>query len=68
MEVIDINILRKDLEHFVNDVLTNEPVENQQNIFDKVSNGNDKVLKILQTIACIHDCRKKVIEHIEELK
>ncbi len=68
MEVIDINIIRKDLEDFVNDVLTNEPVEKQQNLFDKVSNGNDKVLKILQSLACIHDCRKNVIEHIEELK
>lgn len=64
----DIDIIRKDLEHFVNDVLTNEHVENQQKLFDNLSNGNDNVSKILYTLACIHDCRKKNIEHSEESK
>lgn len=68
MEVGDIDSIRKDLEYLVNDVLINEPVENQQKLFNKVSNGDDTISKILNTLACINDCKKKNIEPSEESK
>lgn len=68
MEVGDIDSIRKDLEYFVNDVLINEPVENQQKLFNKVSNGDDTISKILNTLAGINDCKKKNIEPSEESK
>lgn len=60
MEVNDIDIIHKDLEYFVDDVLKNEPVENQQKLFDNVSNGSDKISEILHILSCINNCKKKL--------
>lgn len=60
MEVNDIDIIRKDLEYFVDDVLKNQPVENQQKLFDNVSNGSDNISKILDILSSINNCKKKM--------
>ena len=75
MEVVDIDSLRvdvdtlcEDLTDFVNDVLTNHPAEEQQEMFKKVSGESDNISKILDLLVSINQCKKRLTESSEESK
>jgi hypothetical protein len=75
MEIVDIDSLRvdvdtlcEDLTDFVNDVLTNHPVEEQQEMFKKVSGESDDISKILDILVSINQCKKRLTESSEESK